>query len=221
EGFDSFQSVWQEQRGLLPAGFYYNDFLLPFSWSEAPSPWRVLVLGLGAGTVSRVFEGEDVDARLVGVELDPAVVELGRAFFSLEEKEGRLSIWSGLDARVALRVGDASYEQVVLDCYANQIEIPYHLCTLEFFREVRARLVEGGWLSANVGGFDFEDPVVSSVAATCARAFESPVLLVRVPWSRNYLLLARQGGQLPFSGGVLAAASQPSVLSLGPRRLPG
>ena len=222
EGFDSFQSVWQAQPGLLPAGFYYNDFLLPLSWDEArATSWRVLVLGLGAGTVARVFAGESVGAQLVGVELDPEVVELGRSFFDLEVAGERLSVWSGLDARVALRIAGGRFEQIVLDCYANQVEIPHHLCTLEFFRDLRARLVEGGWLTANLAGFDFADPVVSAVASTCANAFESTVLLVRVPWTRNYMLLARRDGPLPWSGGVLEAATRPSSFALGPRRLPG
>ena len=221
EGFDSFQSVWQEQPGLLPDGFYYNDFLLPLSWSNVNAPWRVLVLGFGAGTVARVFEGEDVDARIIGVELDPAVVELGRSYFELVPQAESLSVWSGLDARVALRITGGPFEQIVLDCYANQVEIPHHLCTLEFFRGLRAHLSEGGWLTANIGGFDFTDPVVSAVASTCANAFESPVLLVRVPWSRNYLLLARRTEPLPWADGVLLAATRRSSLSLGPRRLPG
>ena len=29
EGFDSFQSVWQSEPGLLPEGFYYDAFALP------------------------------------------------------------------------------------------------------------------------------------------------------------------------------------------------
>lgn len=132
-----------------------------------------------------------------------------------------LSVWSGIDARVALRVGTESFEQVVLDCYANQVEIPYHLCTLEFFQSLRERLVDGGWLTANLGGFDFKDPVVASVASTCASAFGSAVLLLRVPWSRNFLLLARRNGSLPLADGTLEAATRQTILALGPRRLPG
>jgi spermidine synthase len=221
EGFDSFQSVWQEQPGLLPPGFYYNDFLLPLFWSEVRAPWNVLVLGLGAGTVARVFEGEGVEAHMVGVEIDPTVVELGRAFFDLPTDSQVLSVWSGLDARVALRVAKQPFDQIILDCYANQVEIPHHLCTLEFFQAVREHLVEGGWLTANLGGFDFKDPVVASVASTCARAFDSAVLLLRVPWSRNYLLLARRNRPLPLTDGCLNAETRKTPFALGPRRLPG
>src|SRR5262245_24520922 len=222
EGFDSFQSVWQGKVGLLPEGFYYNDFLLPLSWTEPKSPWTVLVLGFGAGTVARVLQGEpDLDARVLGIEIDPGVVELGRSFFDLGSGAKALEVRDSLDARVALNLAGRQFDQVVLDCYANQIEIPPHLCTLEFFREVRERLSPGGWLTANLGGFDFSDPVVDAVSQTCARAFDNGVLLVRVPHSRNYMLLARREAALPWEGDALAAPTRRSSLTLGPRRLPG
>jgi len=221
EGFDSFQSVWQAERGPLPEGFYYNDFLLPLSWSEPRGTWRLAVLGLGAGTALRVFAGEkERELSFIGVELDPVVVDLGREHFELAAEEARGEVWSGLDARLALRVARGSFDQIVLDCYSNQVEIPPHLCTLEFFREARARLVDGGWLSANVGGFDFSDPVVQAVARTCASAFEAPVLLVRVPSSRNFMLLARRNAPLPHDEQGLGRELHPTRLALGPRLLP-
>jgi len=222
EGFDSFQSLWQPDPGLLPEGYYFNDFLLPTSWDGEQPEWRVLVLGLGAGTVVRVFAALDSPRpEFVGVELDPAVVELGRRYFELGSGEPGLEIRSGLDGRVALRAAEGTFDQIVLDCYANQVEIPPHMCTIEFFAEACARLREGGWLTANLGGFGFEDPVVSAVAASCARGFASAVLLVRVPMSRNFVLLARRGAPLPWGPEGLSAATHASPLALGPRLLPG
>ncbi len=223
EGFDSFQSVWQSEPGLLPEGFYYNDFLLPCGWG-APGPWRVLVLGLGAGTVLRVFDGatpHGLQPTFVGVELDPVVVDLGRSYFGLTETPDARVVWSGLDARLALRVRGDPFDQIILDCYANQIEIPPHLCTEEFFREASRRLAEGGWLVANLGGFGFDDPVVLAVSRTCANAFGAPVLLLRVPRSRNYTLLARRGTPLPLEE-MAAPAVLPGPLDrlLAPRALP-
>src|SRR6185503_15272998 len=164
--------------------------------------WRVLVLGLGAGTVIRVFADEErTGIRFIGVELDPAVVELGRELFELREDEN-VHVRTGLDARVALLAEHGPFEQIVLDCYSNQVEIPAHLCTLEFFADLKVRLAEGGWLTANLGGFGFDDPVVATVARTCADAFGAPVLLVRVPKARNYMLVARKHADLPWERDV-------------------
>lgn len=222
EGLDSFQSVWQPAEGLLPEGFYYNDFLLPACWTAPGERWDVLVLGLGAGTVLRVFERERWPvARFVGIELDPVVVAAGTDYFELEVGSERSEVLAGLDARVALRATEHAFDQVIVDCYANQFEIPPHLCTREFFEEVRARLRPGGWLTANLGGFGFQDPVVSAVAATCAAAFGAPVLLVRVPMSRNYMLLARRDVPVPWSEGALPAGRSAAPLALAARALPG
>lgn len=58
EGLDSFQSVWAATPGLLGLGYYYDLFALPECWwSGEPRTWKVLVLGLGAGTTFRRREG--------------------------------------------------------------------------------------------------------------------------------------------------------------------
>jgi hypothetical protein len=85
------------------------------------------------------------------------------------------------------------FDQLILDAYANQVEIPAHLASIEFFREAHDALRVGGWLSINVGAFGLDDPVVSGLARTVSAAFEQPVALVRVPFSRNVALIARRG----------------------------
>ncbi len=230
EGFDSFQSVWQPQAGLLPKGYYYNDFCLPLAWDQAmdasrSGPWKVLILGLGGGTAWRVLEGTKPAGRaleVTGVELDPEVVRLAREQLGLGATQDGLQVLAGLDARVALANLGAPVNQIILDCYANQVEIPPHLASLEFFQSARERLVEGGWLSVNLGGFGFDDPVVAAVARTCAEAFNAEVLLMRVPLSRNYSLIARRGAPLPIDpSGQLLAGVDPAASLLAPRRLPG
>lgn len=225
ECFDSFQSVWQEEPGFLPPGFYYNDFALPAWWAEREGPWNVLVLGLGGGTAFRVLEGAsppETELRAVGVEIDPAVVRVAEEHLDLPQDDSRRRVLAGLDARLALRTLETPQDLVILDCYANQVEIPPHLCTVEFFREVRAELAEEGWLLANLSGFDFDDPVVDEVARTCAHAFEAPVLLMRVPASHNFTLIARRGAPLPFDeGGGLREVPEPAREYVAIRALPG
>ena len=207
EALDSYQSVWRPEPGPLGRGYYYDAFALPPHWDERAGadggPWRTLVLGLGAGTAVRVLaealpEGMTLDS--LGVELDPAVMRAGAAHMDLEpDGPGRRTV-AGLDARAALRHVEPGFDEVVLDVYANQFEIPPHLCSVELFGEVRDVLREGGWLAANVGGFGFDDPVVAAVARTAAEAFGSEVLCLRVPDSRNVVLVARRGGSLPRPG---------------------
>jgi spermidine synthase len=196
EGLDSYQSLYVEDSPWT--GAYYDLFALAPLLAE-PSvgqTLRVLVLGLGGGTVSRLYHALFADAfdlSIDGVELDSGLVDAARGHFGLEEaSHPRLRVLSGWDGRAALSALPGPYEVVVLDAYAQQIHIPPHLATLECFEAVREKLVPGGILIANVGGFGFEDPVVASIAATMARAFDA-VEAVAVRDARNVVLFAARG----------------------------
>lgn len=218
EGLDSFQSVWKPTAGLLGPGYYYDLFALPAWWSGERERWKVLVLGLGAGTTFRVLRGaspEGVELELVGVELDPVVVELGQRWFDLDATRER--VISGVDARAALAALESDFDLIVLDAYARQVEIPFHLSSEEALRAMRAHLAPGGWLAINVGGFGFDDPVVTGLGGTLARTFEHSVAY-RVPASRNFVLFARADEPVPLPSspsfrfeGSVGAALLPSL----------
>jgi len=205
ESLDSFQSVWQPEPGLLPHGHYYNLFALPPLWAApADESWELLVLGLGAGTAVRVIAGElpeGTELDSLGVEIDPEVVRLGSQFFDLEEGPGR-EVVAGVDARSLLNRLEQGrrFDEIVLDAYANNMEIPAHLSSVEFFREVKSRLAPGGWFVVNAAGFGLGDPVVDAVARTVAAGFEQRVLAVRVPFSRNCVLFVRREAELVVPG---------------------
>jgi spermidine synthase len=226
EGTDSFQSVWREAPGLLGAGMYYDYFALPAWWAGAEGEWKVLVLGLGAGTTFRVLAGaspEGVELDLWGVEIDAAAVDLGRAWFDLPPDSERVHVIAGADARAALPLLPTDFDLIVLDAYANQVEIPPHLATTELFAELAEHLTERGWVAVNVGGFGRDDPVVGAVGSTLSRVFgPDRTAGARVPRSRNWVLYARRGAPLPEPGDAAWSAAGPvGEALLPPLRLPG
>lgn len=224
EGFDSFQSAWRDRPGPLGEGYYYDLFALPAFWSARSSgTWRVLVLGAGTDSVTRVLEGArpaGLELHSTLVEIDARVAELGARWMDAGPSELRRWL-AGFDARAALPLLEPSYDEIVIDAYANQIEIPPHLCSREFFAAALGRLAPGGWLALNVGGFDFEDPVVAAVAATLASAAQKRVLALRVPAARNFVLLARRDAPLPDpeSGALRPGDAAPTELTVLAGRL--
>jgi spermidine synthase len=225
EKLGSFQSVWQETPGFLPEGYYYNLFAMPAWWARRQGTWRLAVLGLGAGTTWRVFQGAlppDVTLESTGVEIDPVVVELAERWMDLPAADPRLRVLSGWDARLGLRHSAGALDQIVLDAYQNQIEIPQHLSTAEFFGECHAKLADGGWMSVNVGAFGLWDPVVEALARTLAFSFNTRVLAVRVPFSRNCVVFARKAAEVPDPGGASWLCGASSVdRRLSAMTLPG
>lgn len=200
EASNSYQSAWQPEPGLIRGNFYYNDFVLPYWWSTgrpAARPYRVLCIGLGAGTAKRVIEGSvPSDVQFVGVELDPVVVELARQYCELEEGPGDRVI-AGLDGRVALAGVQGPFDQIIVDAYANQFELPPHLVTEEFFASLKPLLAEDGWVQLNVGGSEPSAPLPRAVAGALMSALETSVLTMQIPGTHNQIITATLGAGLP------------------------
>ncbi len=214
EGLDSFQSLLVDGTPWTEA--YYD--LLPLAPLLAEvgegEPLRVLVVGLGGGTVSRLYHAlfaSNRDLSIEGIEIDPGLIESARARFDLTaDLHPRLRIHGGVDGRVALRALRGPYDVIVLDAYAQQLHIPPHLASLEAFEAARERLAPGGILAANVDGFGFEDPVVAAIGGTLAAAFPA-VEAVRVRDTRNVVIFARKEGPLDWEG-ARRRASDPELL---------
>ncbi|MEZ6004258.1 MAG: fused MFS/spermidine synthase [Planctomycetota bacterium] len=204
EALDSFQSLWRPEPGFIGLGSYYDYFVPPAFWDRGGDRWRVLILGLGAGTAVRVLEGTlpaGVALESTGVELDAEVVRLGREYFELQANVGDRRVYSGQDARAVLAALPRDFDQILVDAYANNVEIPPHLCTREFFAEVREHLRPGGWVTANVSGFGLGDPVVNAMAQTLATGMQGETLALVLPFSRNVMLYARREAPLPRPDG--------------------
>jgi spermidine synthase len=205
ESFDSFQSAWKPTPGLFGGGYYYDAFALPLLLARQRSTFRVGFVGLGAGSAWRVMQGvrpEGMDLRGEGAELDPLVVEMARRHLDLPSEGGALRVHSGLDGRVFLRHVAGAFDLLVVDAYQNQTEIPPHLATLEFWSLCREKLVEGGWLMANIGSFGLDDPLLDAIARAMAAGLQEEVRAWRVPFSRNAILCARRAAPVPDAARV-------------------
>ncbi len=134
-------------------------------------PGRLLVVGLGGGSVAKRFaaEGWRVDA----VEIDPVVEEVARDFFGLAPGDAATSTEDG--RAFLLREGEP-YDVIVFDAFGSGA-IPFHLVTRESFRLARRRLRDGGVVALNVEAVGWDDIIVRSLAATLRREFEEVVAL--------------------------------------------
>ena len=142
---------WQSARDRsapLRTVFSYTDYLhLPLALVEHPK--RVLFVGMGGGTAPSRFFHDYPDLAIDVVEIDPAVAETARQYFSLP-RSPRLAVHVQ-DGRLWLRRAADRYDLIVLDAYLIDT-IPFHLATREFYAEAAARLAPGGAVAANVIG---------------------------------------------------------------------
>lgn len=141
------------QGGMVLRDPYESPFLYTsyahLALAFNPNIRRVLMIGLGAGAISKRF-GRDYPSVVVdSIELDPAVVDVAKRFFEVrEDARHRIVVQDG---RVFLRRTDARYDLIILDAYFAE-GIPFHLATKEFLETVRGRLTSGGVVASNIIG---------------------------------------------------------------------
>ncbi|MFO0980366.1 MAG: fused MFS/spermidine synthase [Planctomycetota bacterium] len=211
EGLDSFQSLLIEGE-VLTGGQYYDYFSLAPLFGCRTRSFDVLILGLAGGTIARQLLsiwGERLALQIDGVEIDPAVVAAGYEFLQMP-RDPRLVVHSGIDARSFLQLTRKQYDLIVVDAYAQQAYIPFHLSTIEFFAQVREHLTAGGVVAINVGAYSRNDAVLTAITNTVARVF-GKVLSGRIPLGRNYLVWTTFDGR-PRHPSQLDAADVPAII---------
>jgi len=132
-----------------------------------PNPARVLIVGLGGGTLPMALRDLLPEALIDTVEIDEAVVRVAKEYFGYQEDKYNRAIIQ--DARVygkrsALR--GVTYDLVILDAFNGEY-IPEHLMTVQFLEEMRALLSDDGVLVANTFAssqlYDFESATYAAV----------------------------------------------------------
>ncbi len=110
---------------------------------------RMLMIGMGAGSVSTYIARFMPDVQIDSVELDPGVIAASKKYFGLQESE-RVRVIQG-DGRVFLTRQKDLYDLIILDAY-RELGVPFHLLTKEFYDLVRQHLAPGGAVASNITG---------------------------------------------------------------------
>jgi predicted membrane-bound spermidine synthase len=121
---------------LMPAGLLYPEKLR-----------RILMIGLGAGSISTYLGRVMPDVQIDVVELDPGIIAACKKYFGLQETDKVHYIES--DGRVFLNRNKDPYDLIILDAF-RELGVPFHMLTREFYTLVKDRLAPGGAVAANV-----------------------------------------------------------------------
>jgi spermidine synthase len=170
-----FNRFIESQIGLLPPDYpgrseYTKYFHLVPAFTGPLR--RVCFIGAGGGIGPREFLKGYPGIVIDCVDIDPAVLDICRDYFFVPRDNPALRMVA-MDGRMFLRRKGEPYDAVVLDAFTIGGRIPFHLTTLEFFRELRERLGKDGLLLMNVIGA-LEGPksaITRAVHRTMAEAF--------------------------------------------------
>jgi spermidine synthase len=112
-----------------------------------PEPKRVLMIGLGGGSISSYLGRFMPQVAIDTVEIDPGVVTAAKKYFGMKET-ARVRYLAG-DGRVFLNRRKDTYDLILVDAFFGGY-VPFHLLTKEFYTLLKQRLAPGGAIAFNV-----------------------------------------------------------------------
>jgi spermidine synthase len=134
--------------GEIATHCVWDAIAAPILWLSPKRRRRILILGLGGGSVARLARALAPDAEIVGVEFDPEVVRLAREYLELDSLDVRVVV---ADAFSWLKTSRGRFDAILEDIFIGHgddvhkpdwIPEPGH-------RLARARLARGGVFVSN------------------------------------------------------------------------
>ncbi len=162
---------------------YARVALVGLALSEEPR--RVLVVGLGGGTLPMFLRKYYPNATIDAVDIDPEVVDVAKKFFGFREDDRmRAHVDDGRQFIEKLR---QPYDVIFLDAFGSN-SIPAHLTTQEFLQAVRRAVTPGGVVVGNLWG-RHSNPLYDSMVRTYQEVFDE-LFILDVRGAGNMILLA-------------------------------
>jgi len=158
---------------------------MPVALALVDHPQRILVVGLGGGTIPSFLHKHYPQTTIDAVDIDPHVVAVAKKYFAFRE-----------DSTMRAEVGDGRrfiedcrkpYDIIFLDAFGSE-SIPYHLATREFLLAVRRALTPRGVAVGNVWGRS-SNPLYDSMVRTYQDVFDE-LKILDVRGAGNQILIA-------------------------------
>jgi len=181
-------SIYYPDPNTVLTGWYWDYFLAAPYFNPGFTPQklhRVGIIGLAAGTIAHQFTRVYGQVPIDGVEIDPAIVDVGRKYFAMNEPNLHVHVEDG---RTFLETTRAQYDVVAIDAF-QQPYIPFQLTTREFFSTIRSHLSTTGVVALNTAHTTHDYRLVQAFINTMSQVFPS-VYVFNVPGTFNTEIMA-------------------------------
>lgn len=178
--------------------------------SLAEKPGRMLVIGLGGGSLPMYLRHYYPEAQIDAVDISAQVVDVAKRYFGFrEDARMRAHVMDGRRFIEAARPG--SYDLVILDAF-GAASVPAPLTTREFLLAVRRALDPRGVVVGNVWGRGF-NVLYDDMLRTYQEVFDELYVVSAGAEVNNLLLALPRSERLTQAG--LAARAQSVALARG------
>ncbi|HYA28939.1 MAG TPA: fused MFS/spermidine synthase [Acidobacteriota bacterium] len=145
-----------------------------------PDAKKMLVVGLGGGSIPKKVQKEFPNMEIDAVEIDPEVVKIAKEHFNVRESN-HLRLHAQ-DGRLFLTRTQTQYDIILLDAYFTDAT-PFHLTTKQFFELAQKRLTPNGIIVANL---------ISAVTGPSGKIVRAFVRTQRQIFPQVYVFAARR-----------------------------
>lgn len=171
---------------------YTREMMAPLLLHTPPR--KVLLIGLGAASLTKFLYRNYPKAHLTVVEIEPGVVAAARQFFKLPEDEKRLNLVVGDGVEYVLNT-HKKFDLILVDGF-NEHAHPGALNTLPFYQACSTRLSDKGIMAVNLLGLCRG---VTGGFTHILKAFENRALMLPSCASGNTIALATSGNPITLS----------------------
>lgn len=150
------------------------------------NPQRILIVGLGGGTLSETYSSLFPDAEIIISEIDDAVFRVARDYFDFTETD-KIKVDIG-DARVYIKrasLRNEKFDLVILDAFNGEY-IPEHLMTQEFLEEVKQLLPDNGMVISNT----FSTSRLYDAESVTYKLVFDEIISLRISGTGNRIIIA-------------------------------
>ncbi|HEX7231668.1 MAG TPA: fused MFS/spermidine synthase, partial [Candidatus Binatia bacterium] len=145
-----------------------------------PDAKKMLIIGLGGGSIPKKVQKEFPNIEIDAVEIDPDVIRMAKEFFNV--RESNTLHLHAQDGRLFLTRTQNQYDIILLDAYFTD-SMPFHLTTKEFFEQAQKKLTPNGIIVANL---------ISAVTGPSGRIARAFVRTQRQIFPQAYVFAARR-----------------------------
>ncbi len=135
-----------QQSGRIPEKLFDRGLCKLLKDRQPGEIRKILLLGIGGGTLIRILRKKYPLAKIVGVDIDPTMVEIARKYFALAVfLDLRIIVGDVFDKNLNL---GRNYDLIIVDLFRGY-EIPRRLSDNSFLREIKDRLTDDGSIIFN------------------------------------------------------------------------
>jgi spermidine synthase len=125
------------------------------SYAFQPKPEKVLIVGLGGGSMVHFLKKHDPDVSVDVVEIDSSIVQIADKYFGVRT-EGKVHVITADGIKYLTETTAASYDVIYLDAFlkpsadTDSTGVPLRLKTVQFYKDVQKALKPDGLVVFNL-----------------------------------------------------------------------